>query len=224
MKYIIKSIFIILLLQGCSTDSDRIERNHELLNIILKDRLTLESKTFIIKETNDTISIGKIIMIANSYNNLEFDTLNNRFGVFTYLTVPLNHPFYKDSEEYIFNQIQHLPATNWDTSRIQMDIDIENPQLEQADKNTDEIMFWIATHQTKNYLVISEPIENKSGDVTVSAKLFMGKYNIDKSYFMTKENNQWTITESGTAISKNISKIYDDRTEVAEIMVGYYDI
>ena len=224
MKNLIKSIILILLLQGCSRDYDKTERNHEILNLILNDRLPLEYNMCVIEESHDSIYIGKLTLIGISESELEIDTVKNRLGIFSYHSVPFEHPFYKNSKEYILNQISEMRPTLWDSLLIKSRIEIEMPELNVENETNNKIRFWIATHPNENYLVVSEPIENINGAVTVSAKIFMKKYNIDKSYILSRVDGKWSIEESTTAVSKNIGKTYDDRTEVVEMFMGYYDI
>ena len=222
-------IFLILIISffsfSCSSDNDRIERNHEIVNILLKDRMKLINHVQILQDTQDTIRVFSMTLIGNSMNKITYDSVRNSLVIFSYHTPPINHPFFKDSTEYILNQLSTLPSTKWDSTLIECKIPIDYPEKELKEDTSHKTTKWLLKYKKeKSFLVISEPIENVNGEITASAKLFTSNYNIDKSYILKKENNEWTIADNSTIVSKVILKEFDNRTEEVEICVGYYDL
>lgn len=222
MRQSILIIILISILFSCSKSDEKVIRNHEILNVILYDRLQLANKNILVFGTNDTIQVKNIILIANSKCDIEFDSTRNNLRMFNSISPSIKHPFYEDSVEYILSQLPKLSTHSWDSTLLRVKVKIENPKtkFDKSKKNKTEL--WVSGHKKDNsYLVVTEPIENQAGEVLISGKIFTAKYNIEKCYIMYKSETNWKIKESLTALSRTQMEFFKDREEESEIFIGY---
>jgi len=233
MRNVFTVILIGLLCYSCSERTDT-DLNKEIFEFILKDRIKLNSTVQIIQESNDSIGIFNLTLIENSFSDIEIDTTKNEVRIFSYNTPPLSHPFFKDSMLFIKNQIENLECSLWDTTSLNINIEIDSPLKEYGDTIRNKTGLWLARNEDKAFLQISEPVYNVNGEVMVSALITLKDYVIDKSYVLNKVNRQWEIKEFSTLVGKysdsEIEEVINPDGEkiIAKsrylIVIGYYDI
>lgn len=220
MKKILFFIVPIFFLQSCSEKENKVKRNHEILNIILKDRLLLEKRNFIYLSNQDTIKdtirIRKIELVASSYTNVIIDSVNNFISILDE-TFPItkNYPF-KISSDSLLKQIKHLTATAWESDKIDFKIPIERKI------NEDSLSCLDKKYLTRSYLIVSEPLIIGDDEILVLAKLFNFRYTLNKLYEIKKRKGKWEIARSRTMVSKFVE---DKTSEVnkKDINYGKYD-
>lgn len=191
-----------LLFQSCSKKENKLEMKHEILNAILKDRLTLEKKNFIYKSKEDTIQdsirIGKIELVEKSYTNMIIDTTENFFMIFDHaFPIKKAYPF-QVPVDTLLNTIRNLKATTWQNDKISIKVPIFRNYSENSLSLLDSVLL------KTSYLVVSEPLFVGENKIIVSAKLLNNKYSLDKLYEMERVKGVWIITHSETMISKEV--------------------
>jgi hypothetical protein len=194
----------VLLFQSCSKKENKIEMKHEILNIILKNRLTLEKKNFIYKSKEDTIQdsirIGKIELVEKSYTNMIIDTTDNFLMIFDHVFPTKKEYPFQVPVDTLLNTIRNLKATTWQNDKISLKVPIVRNYSENSFSLLDSVFL------KTSYLVVSEPLFVGENKIIVSAKLLNYKYSLDKLYEMEKVKGEWKITHSETMISKEIEE------------------
>jgi hypothetical protein len=192
------------LFQSCSNKENKIEMKHDILNVILKDRLTLEKKNFIYKSkedtTQDSIRIGKIKLVEKSYTNIIIDTTENFFMIFDHaFPTKKEYPFQVPADK-LLNTIRNLKSTTWQNDKISLKVPIIRNYSENSLSLLDSVLL------KTSYLEVSEPLSVGENKIIVSAKLLNYKYSLDKLYEMKNVKGEWKITRSETMISKEVEE------------------
>ena len=223
-------IFVtVLLFQSCSKTENDNEIKHEILNIILQDRMTLEKKNFIYVSSEDStikdsIHIAQIRLVEKSDPNIFIDSTKRFFMIFFH-DFPLkeNYSFQIPSDTLI-QRIKNLKESVWDINKITLNIPIEKKFKK------DSLSSFDSTFIKTSYLIISEPLFVEKNKVLVSAILLNYKYSLDKLYEMERVNGIWKINHSETMISKEVIEKnkkepnigdYDYVETSYQIFVGY---
>lgn len=230
MRNVLIAFVTVLLFHSCSNKENKIEMKHEILNIILKDRLTLEKKNFIYKSKEDTIQdsirIGKIELVAKSYTNMIIDTTENFFMIFDHaFPTKKGYPFQVPIDT-LLNTIRNLKSTTWQNDKLNIKVPIVRNYSENSLSLLDSGLL------KNSYLVISEPLYVGVNKIIVSAKLLNYKYSLDKLYEMKKVEGKWKIIHSETMISKEVEakkknkkepniRDYEFEKTTYQIFVGY---
>lgn len=202
MRNVLIFFTIVFFFQSCSNKENKTERNHEILNIILKDRLTLETNNFIYKNKEDTIQdsirIGKIELVEKSYTNIIIDTTENFFMVFDHAFPTKKEYQFEVPAEALLMTIRNLKSTTWQSDKINLKVQIARNFSENNLSLLDSVLL------KTSYLVISEPLTVGENKIIVSAKLLNYKYSLDKFYQMEKVKGEWKITYCETMIIKEV--------------------
>ena len=211
MRNVLIVFMTILLFQSCSNKENKIEINHEILNLILKDRLSLEKKNFIYKSKEDTIQdsirIGEIELVEKSYTNMTIDTTENFFMIFDHaFPTKKEYPFQVPADA-LLNTIRNLKSTTWQNDKISLKVPIVRNYSENSLSLLDSVLL------KTSYLVVSEPLSVGENKTIVSAKLLNYKYSLDKLYEMEKVKGEWKITHSETMISKEVEENKKNKKE-----------
>ncbi|TRX61012.1 hypothetical protein [Carboxylicivirga sp. M1479] len=224
MKQNILLVIFIMTLFSCSKFDSEVIRNHQILNVVLNDRLTLANQNIGISEVNGIIQVKDIILIADSKSDITFDSKRNNLRMFNSITPSVGHPFYMDSINYILKQLPRLSSHSWNTELLTEIVKIENPKDEFEKETQHKTELWISKNKKENsYLVVTEPIFNPRGEVIISAKIFTDGFNIEKCYIMGKSESNWKIKECLTAFSLIRTEVLEDREIESEIFIGYSD-
>lgn len=204
MRNFLFIITAVLLFQSCTKRENKIDTNHEILNIILKDRLILEKKNFIYKSkediNRDSIRIGKIKLIEKNYTDIFIDSAK-RYVMIFYHDIPLKNDFpFQIPVDTFLNRIKNLKKKTWKRDKIAYNIQIESKDINYCTSTLD------STFLKTSFLFVSEPLMIGENKVLVSAMLYNYKYTLDKLYQMEKKNGEWIIISSETMISKEVEE------------------
>ena len=196
-------IFILALcVLSCSKKEDKIQRNHEILNVILADRIKLEKHNFIFTSKEDTIKdsirIRKLELIGKSFIGFQIDTVNKLFGIFDHLFLTDKPKTFGIPTDSLLNQIKRLKSTNWDSNLLTTNILIDRKQ------DVNDVDLFNPLLLDKSYLIISEPISITENKVVVSAKILSYRYSLDRFYTLERKQGKWEIIKRETMVCKQV--------------------
>ncbi|WP_430814046.1 hypothetical protein [Carboxylicivirga sp. RSCT41] len=202
MKKILIAIILGAVCYSCINPKENI-LNQDIFELIIKDRIRLNSTVQILQETNDSLGIFNITLIENSNIDVELDTTRNRLVFLGGQSIPLSHPFFMDSVDYIDHQLDHLKSSSWDTTSLGLKIEIDSPLEELGDSIKYKTLWWIDKYvKDKAFLQIGQPIFNVNGEALVATEIMIEDYVINKMYILNRVNDNWKIIDSNSSIGK----------------------
>ncbi len=232
-QFIIGLLFITF----CNSCSIKIEDNREkeILEIVLKDRIKLNSSTQIIQKTNDSIKINNLTLIKNANDGFVIDSVNNRFVLPGGRCFSLSYSFFTDSINYYESQIKDVSPVIWDTTGLYLNIEVDSPMTELGDSIKHKTLWWITENiGNKSFLQISKPIYNLNDKALIETEITLEDYVIKKFFLLGKSNDSWQIEDFETVILKYTEPEIEEwlgedgiihRTEKSYLVIlGFYHI
>jgi hypothetical protein len=218
---------IVIFFHSCSVESKRERRNHEILNIIVHDKEKLENKTILLDNYRDTIIMKELNLIGESANDIKInlkDSSLNFFGAHRQFNLHEN-PFFKNSIDKIIQNISNAPKTIWDAKLIDSKINIVNVDVEKDLLHQERIISWITSNRTNSdYLYVSEPIENKDGELLVCSKIYNKNYCFETIYIFKQDEEIWKTVGKTTLVTRLIVEKIDNNSEKEiEMFRGYIE-
>jgi len=181
------------------SESKKIKRNHEILNVIL-DRWAPLSNTILSRKNRDSIFINEIVLVPKSITDLSYDTIDNGFSIKPYRFSLSEPPLFQIQRDTILKQIKNSTSTIWNSVLIYSTIRIDHSLTEK------KVSFPGKLHDKYSFLVISEPIEFSKDVFFVSGQLYTKKILLDNLYIIEKVGDKWKVIDVESAIIKlNIS-------------------
>jgi hypothetical protein len=177
------------------TESKKIIRNHEILNVILNRWAPLINKK-LVGQNRSPLPLKQIVLVPKSITNISYDTTDNGFSIKPHRFSLADPPLCQIQRDTILKQIKQSTPTIWNSVLIYSTIRID-PSL------TEEIVsFPGKLHDKYSFLVISEPIEFSKNVFFVSGLLYTKKILLDNLYIIEKVGDRWKVTNVETAVIK----------------------
>jgi hypothetical protein len=225
MKYTALLTFIVLLMTSCSIKNNFENYKYELLKSITNEYFKLQDSELILEESNDTIRINEIRLIPFTESNFYFDSTKNELFLYLFHCPTLNNNYFKDSLNFILEQIPNIETTYWDSAFLMNQIKIVNIDTVKSINKKENIYLWIAHQKSQiSFLMITEPLININGQVLISSNLYANPYVISKYLIFEKTKNHWQSIDSLTVISKQKIEYFNKMTRLAIEDIDFYDL
>lgn len=177
------------------TESKKIKRNHEILNVILNRWAPLSNK-ILVGKNRSPLTLKQIVLVPKSITNLSYDTTDNGFSIKPHRFSLAEPPLFQTQRDTILKQIKHSTPTIWNSGLIYSTIRID-PSLTE-----EKVSFPGKLHDKYSYLVVSEPIEFSKNVFYVSGLLYTKNILLDNLYIVEKVEDKWKVINVETAIIK----------------------
>jgi len=206
------------------TETNKIKRNHEILNVILKRWAPLSNK-ILSGQNRAPIILKHIILVHKSITNLSYDTTDNVFSIKPHRFNLAEPPLFQTQRDTVLKQIRQSTPILWNSELIYSTIRID-PSITEK-----QASFPGTLHDKYSFLVVSEPIEFSKNVFFVSGLLYTKKNLLDNLYIIEKVDDKWKVINVETAIIRleiGLTKTYLDKkgltveeTTLSAIFDGY---